>query len=86
MIMNLLIACLLTPLSKVLLEKLINSQLVKKFPVFYVTQRFITAFTSDRHLSLSTVNSYEENFTVTEAKKACCILLLLLLYHLYTGY
>jgi hypothetical protein len=28
-------------------------QLVKKFPAFYVTRRFITAITSARHLSLS---------------------------------
>ena len=36
-----------------LLEKLIGSQLVKKLPTFYRTWRFITAFTSARHLSLS---------------------------------
>jgi hypothetical protein len=34
-------------------EKLTGSQLVKKFPAFYGTRRFITAFTSDRHLSIS---------------------------------
>jgi len=34
---------LLTPCSRVLLEKLPGSQLVKKFPAFYLTQRFITA-------------------------------------------
>jgi len=44
---------LLVPQSIVLLEKLNGSQLVKKFPAFYVTQRFITAFTSARHFSLS---------------------------------
>jgi len=44
---------LLTPLSTVLLEKLTGFQLVKKFPVFYGNRRFITAFTSARHLSLS---------------------------------
>jgi len=44
---------LLTPWSRVLLEKLTGSQLVKKFPTFYGTRRFITAFTSARHLSLS---------------------------------
>ena len=32
---------------------LTGSQLVKKFPVFYGTQRFITEFTRTRHLSLS---------------------------------
>ena len=44
---------LLTPRSRVLLEKLTGLQLVKKFPVFYGTRRFITALTSFRHLSLS---------------------------------
>ena len=43
---------LLTPTSGVPLEKLTSLQLVKKFPAFYGTQRFITAFTSARHLSL----------------------------------
>ena len=43
----------LTPWSRVLLEKLTGFQLVKKFPTFYGTRRFITAFTSARHLSLS---------------------------------
>ena len=42
---------LLTPCSRALLEKLTSSQLVKKFPAFYGTQRFITAFTSVHHLS-----------------------------------
>jgi hypothetical protein len=44
---------LLTPWSRVLLEKLTGSQLVKKFTAFYGTRRFITAFTSARQLSLS---------------------------------
>ena len=44
---------LLTPWSRVLLEKLIGFQLAKKFPGFYGTRRFITALTSARHLSLS---------------------------------
>ena len=51
--MSHLLTYLLTPCSRVLLEKLTGSQLVKKFPAFYGTQRFITAFTSTRHLSLS---------------------------------
>jgi hypothetical protein len=42
-----------TPLSRVLLEKLIGFQLVKKFPAFYRTRRFVTWFTSARHLPLS---------------------------------
>jgi len=36
------------------LEKLTGFLLVKKFPAFYGTRRFITAFTTARHLSLST--------------------------------
>ena len=44
---------LLTPWSRVLLEKLASLQLVKKFPAFYGTRRFLTALTSARHLSLS---------------------------------
>jgi len=34
---------LLTPWSRVLLEKLTTSQSVKKFPAFYGTRKFITA-------------------------------------------
>ena len=44
---------LLTASSRALLDKLTNSQLVNKFPEFYGTRGFITAFTSFRHLSLS---------------------------------
>ena len=47
-----LLTYVLTPWSKVLPEKLTGSQLVKKFPAVYGTRRFITAFTSARHLSL----------------------------------
>jgi len=36
---------LVTPSSKDLVEKLTSSQLVKKFPAFYGTRMFITAFT-----------------------------------------
>jgi hypothetical protein len=42
-----------------LLEKLIGSQIVKKFPAFHGTQRSITAFTSARHLSLSWVREIQ---------------------------
>ena len=48
-----LLTYLLTPWSRVLLEKLASLQLVKKFPAFYGTRRFLTAHTSARHLSLS---------------------------------
>ena len=40
---------LLTPCSRVLLEKLTGSQLVKKFSAFHGTQRFITTHTSAHH-------------------------------------
>ena len=43
----------LTPWSRVLLEKLRGPQLAKKILAFYVTPRFITAFTNAHHLSLS---------------------------------
>ena len=51
--MHIILTYLLTPRSTVLLEKLIGFQLVKKFPALYGIRRFITAFTSDRSLSLS---------------------------------
>ena len=50
---------LLTPWSRALLEKLTGLQLVKKFPAFYGTRRFITAFTSARHLSLTCASSIQ---------------------------
>jgi hypothetical protein len=55
----LLLTYVLTPRSTVLLEKLTSSQLVKKFPACYGTRKFITAFTSDRHLSLSSAISIQ---------------------------
>ena len=39
--------------SRALLEKQTGFKLVKKFPVFYATRMFITAFISARNLSLS---------------------------------
>ena len=47
------ITYLLTPWCRVLLEQLTGSQLVKKFPAFHGTRRFITALTCIRQLSLS---------------------------------
>ena len=49
----LVILYLLSPWCRVLLEKLTGLQLVKKFPAFHGTRRFITALTSFRQLSLS---------------------------------
>jgi len=51
--LQILLIYLLTPWSRVLFEKLIGSQVVKTLPAFYGNLRFITAFTSARHLSLS---------------------------------
>jgi len=42
-----------TALSRILPEKPTIIQLVEKFPTFFWTRMFITAFTSVRHLSLS---------------------------------
>jgi len=47
----------LTSWSRVLLDKLIGSQLVKKLPAFYGTLRFITAFASAHHPPLSWARS-----------------------------
>jgi hypothetical protein len=44
---------LLTARCRLLLEQLTGLQLVKKFPAFHGTQKFITALTRVRHLSLS---------------------------------
>jgi len=41
-----------TPCNTDLLEKLTGSQLVKKFPTFYGTWGFISAFTRACHLSI----------------------------------
>jgi len=50
---------IITPWSRVLLQKLTFFQLVKKFPAFYGIRRFITAVISARHLSLSWANSIQ---------------------------
>jgi len=50
--LNYLLTYLFTPWGRIL-EKVTGLQLVKKFPAFYGTRRFITAVTTVRHLSLS---------------------------------
>jgi hypothetical protein len=47
---------LLTSYSRILLEELTGSQPDKKFPAFYGTRRFITAFTSARGCLLHNLN------------------------------
>jgi len=49
----------LTPCSRLLLEKLTGSQLAKNFPTHYGTWRFITPFTSAWHLTLSWARSIQ---------------------------
>jgi hypothetical protein len=44
---------ILTPRSRVLLEKPSRLQLIKKFSAFYEARMFTTAFTTARHVSLS---------------------------------
>ena len=53
---------LLTPWYRVLLEKLTGLQLVKKFPAFHRTLRFITALTSVRHLFLSSTSPIQSTY------------------------
>jgi hypothetical protein len=54
---------LLTPWSKVFLGKLTGPQLIKKFPAFHGTKKFIKAFASARrsniriHFYVSSVNT-----------------------------
>jgi len=52
---------ILTPWSRVLLEKLASLQLVKKFLAFYGTRRFLTVLTSTRHLTIYTIIKYHIN-------------------------
>jgi hypothetical protein len=60
----------LTPWSRGLLEKLTVSQLVKKFPAFYRTRRFITAFTRARHLSLSgATHNLKKSYIIQKVNK-----------------
>ena len=53
---------LLTPWCRVLLEKETGLQLVKNYPAFYGTRRFITALTTVRHLSQSWANSIQSTY------------------------
>jgi len=53
---------LLTPWCRVLLEQLTGLQLVKKFPAFHRTRKFITALTSVRHLSLSLASPIQSTY------------------------
>ena len=65
---------LLTPRCRVLLEKLTALQLVKKFPAFHGTRRFITALTSVRHLSLSWASPIQSIYPHPTSWKSILIL------------
>ena len=65
---------LLTPWCRVLLEKLTGLQLVKKFPAFHGTRRFITAHTSVRHLSPSWPSPIQSIYTHPTSWRSVLIL------------
>jgi len=69
-----LLTYLLTPWSRVLLEKLTGLQVVKKFPAFYGTRRFITALTSARQLSLSWASSIQSTHPHPTSRRSIHIL------------
>ena len=72
---------LLTPWCRVLVEKLTGLQLVKKFPAFHRTRRFITALTGVRHLSLSWACPIQSIYPHPTSWRA----ILILSTHLYLG-
>ena len=65
---------LLTPWCRVLLEKLTGLQLVKKFPAFHGTRRFITALITVRHLSLSWASPIQSIYPHPTSWKSVLIL------------
>ena len=65
---------LLTPWSRVLLEKLTGLQLGKKFPTFHGTRRFITAITSVRYLSLSWGRPIQSTYPHPTSRRSILIL------------
>ena len=73
---------LLTPWCRVLLEKLTGLQLVKKFPAFHGTRRFITALTTVRHLSLSWASPFQSTYPHPTSWRS----ILILSTHLHLGF
>ena len=65
---------LLTPWCRVLLEQLTGLQLVKQFPAFHGTRRFITALTSVHHLSLSWASQIQSIYTHPTSWRSILIL------------
>ena len=64
---------LLTPWRRVLLEKL-TGFVIKKFPAFYGTRKFITVLKSARHLSLSWANSIQSQQPLPTSWRSILIL------------
>ena len=69
-----LLTYLLTPWCRVLLQKLTGLQLVKKFPAFHGTRRFITALTSVRHLALSWASPIQSIYPHPTSRRSSLIL------------
>ena len=65
---------LLTPWCRVLPEQLTGLRLVKKFPAFHGTRRFITATTSVRHLSLSWASPIQSIYPLSTSSRSILIL------------
>jgi len=69
-----LLTYLLTPWCRVLLEKLTGLKLVKKFPKFYGTRKFITALKSLRQPSLSRASLIQSIYPHPTSWKSILIL------------
>jgi hypothetical protein len=77
-----LLTYLLTPWSRVLLEKVSGLQLVKKFPAFYGSRRFLTTCTSARNLYLSWASSIQSIYPHPVSRR----FILILSSHLHLGF
>ena len=75
----------LTPWCWVLLEKPTGLQLVKKFPAFHGTRRFITALTSVRQLSLSWASPIQSIYSHPTSWRSILILSTHLCLGLHSG-
>ena len=80
-VLTVLLTYLLTPWSRVLLEKLTGSAASQEIPRIFGTPRFITVLTSARHLSLSWANSIQS----PQAPPTSWISILILSSHLRLG-
>ena len=75
---SIVVAVVIIPRIRVLPEKLTCPQLVKKFPSFYGSRKFITTFTSARHLSLSWATAIQSMLPHSTSER----LILILSFHL----